>query len=85
MRIWSRTILQKRGTSGAKGVQPGPESGDPDFDQILPGKLQSRSRSRLKFFGQTLIENRLPVEVLRRKTRIVAAEDQLNFLQANPD
>jgi len=39
----------------------------------------------LKFFRQTLIENGLPIEDFRRKTRIVAAEDQLNFLQSYLD
>jgi hypothetical protein len=32
-----------------------------------------------------LVKNRLPNGLFRRKTRIVAAEDQLNFLQANLD
>jgi hypothetical protein len=39
----------------------------------------------LKKFKRPLIENRLPDGLLRHKTRIVAAEDQLNFLQANLD
>jgi len=39
----------------------------------------------LKFFKRPLIEKRLPDKVLHRKTRVVVAEDQLNFSQANPD
>jgi len=39
----------------------------------------------LKFFEQGLIENRLRDGRLRRKARIIADEDQLNFLQANLD